>query len=415
MDFLYQYKNGDINHSTLLKRNYFCPMISFDNTEVAFRGKSKNDLKRAYWLFKVVANPSLVKFGKWATTIALKLRLPIKGIIKNTIFRQFCGGESIKESLSASNKLASRNVKTILDYSIEGKTQEEDFEATVQEIIGTIKEAEGNENIPFAVFKVTGICLYELLQKANNGTEALSQEEQNQYKILLQRVTRICTEAYNRNVPVFMDAEESWIQNTIDELSYTMSLKFNRKRAIVYNTIQLYRHDRLEFLKKEIETARKENYKLGVKLVRGAYMEKERERALKMGYPSPIQPNKESTDHDFDEALRMVVSNIDTISFCAGTHNEKSSLLLANLLNENGISPDDPRAYFAQLLGMSDHISFNLADKGLMVAKYVPYGPIKEVLPYLIRRADENTSVAGQTNRELALIIKERKRRKNPS
>ena len=387
-------------------------MISFDNTEVAFRGKSKVDLKRAYWLFKVVANPSLVKFGKWAATIALKLRVPIKGIIKNTIFRQFCGGESIKESLSVSNELASRNVKTILDYSIEGKTQEKDFESTVQEIIGTIKEAENNENIPFAVFKVTGICTFELLQKANNGVDLLDDTDQEHYKKLLNRVSLICSEAHKRNVPVFIDAEESWIQNTIDHLSYKMSLRFNSERAIVYNTIQLYRHDRLEFLKKEIETSRNENYKLGVKLVRGAYMEKERERASKMNYPSPIQPNKESADRDFDEALKVVVSNIDTVSFCAGTHNEKSSLLLAHLLEEKGIPKNDPRAYFAQLLGMSDHISFNLADHGLMVAKYVPYGPIQEVLPYLIRRADENTSVAGQTNRELALIVKERKRRK---
>ncbi|NRA10496.1 MAG: proline dehydrogenase family protein [Crocinitomicaceae bacterium] len=387
-------------------------MISFDNTEVAFRGKSKGDLKRAYWLFKVVSSPAMVKFGKWATNVALRLRLPIKGIIKKTIFRQFCGGESIQESLSASKELADRNVKTILDYSIEGKTNEEDFDKTVQEIIETIKEGEKNENIPFAVFKITGICLFEILEKSNDGIEALTADEKKSYDKMVQRVTSICKEAFERNVPIFIDAEESWIQTTIDRVAYDMSFEFNQEKAIVYNTVQLYRHDRLGYLKSEIARSEKENFKLGVKLVRGAYMEKERARAERKGYPSPIQPNKAAADKDFNSALKVVVEKIDRVSFCAGTHNEESSMLLVELLKEYGIDSNDPRAYFAQLLGMSDHISFNLADSGLMVAKYVPYGPIREVLPYLIRRADENTSVAGQTSRELSLIMKERKRRK---
>ena len=387
-------------------------MISFDNTEVAFRGKSKGDLNRAYWLFKVVSSPTMVRFGKWATNVALRLKLPIKAIIKKTIFRQFCGGESIQESLKASKTLASRNVKTILDYSIEGKTKEEDFDKTVQEIIGTIREGENNKNIPFAVFKVTGICLHDILKKSNDGIENLSTEEKKDYDKLKERVSIICSEAYNRNVPIFIDAEESWIQNTIDRLAYEMSVKFNQKTAIVYNTVQLYRHDRLVFLKSEIARADKENFKLGVKLVRGAYMEKERARAEEQGYPSPIQPNKDAADKDFNASLKVVIERIDRVSFCAGTHNEESSMLLVKLLKEYGVDSSDPRAYFAQLLGMSDHISFNLADNDLMVAKYVPYGPIKEVLPYLIRRADENTSVAGQTGRELSLIMKERKRRK---
>ena len=387
-------------------------MISFDNTEVAFRGKSKGDLNRAYWLFKVVSSPAMVRFGKWATNVALRLKLPIKAIIKKTIFRQFCGGESIQESLKASKTLASRNVKTILDYSIEGKTKEEDFDKTVQEIIGTIREGENNKNIPFAVFKVTGICLHDILEKSNDGIENLSTEEKKDYDKLKERVSIICSEAYNRNVPIFIDAEESWIQNTIDRLAYEMSVKFNQKTAVVYNTIQLYRHDRLAFLKSEIARADKENFKLGVKLVRGAYMEKERDRAEEQGYTSPIQPNKDAADKDFNASLKVVIERIDRVSFCAGTHNEESSMLLVKLLKEYGVDSSDPRAYFAQLLGMSDHISFNLADNDLMVAKYVPYGPIKEVLPYLIRRADENTSVTGQTGRELSLIMKERKRRK---
>lgn len=388
-------------------------MISFDNTEVAFKGKSNKDLKRAYWLFKMVGNNGFVKFGKWGTNLALKMRLPIKGIIRKTIFKQFCGGESIQESLKASNDLASRNVKTILDYSIEGKTSEEDFDKTVQEIINTVLQAKQNENIPFAVFKVTGICLFATLQKANNGVDQLSAEDLTKYKKVQERVDAICSAAFNNDVPVFIDAEESWIQDSIDRLAYEMSAKYNKKRAIVYNTTQMYRHDRLAFLASEIERARNEGWFYGVKIVRGAYMEKERERAQEKGYPSPIQPDKESSDRDFNAALKLSTDNIDVVSICCGTHNEESSQFLAKLLKEKNIESDDKRVYFAQLLGMSDHISFNLADNGLMVAKYVPYGPIKEVLPYLIRRAEENTSVAGQTSRELSLIVSEIERRKN--
>ncbi len=387
-------------------------MILFDNTEVAFRKNTDGDLRRAYWLFRMLASPRLVRFGKWMTNLALKLRLPMRWAIKPTIFRQFCGGESIQESLRASKRLADRNVKTILDYSIEGKTEVGDLDATMAEVIRTIQEGQNNPDIPFAVFKITGITTFDILEKSNNGTEGLSEEDQGSYDRLLERLDQICSEAKNANVPIFVDAEESWIQDAIDALVHRMSVKYNRESAIVYNTIQLYRHDRLAFLQSEIERAKKENYRLGVKLVRGAYMEKERRRAEENGYPSPIQPDKEATDKDFNAALELVVSEIDHVSFCAGTHNEESSLYLTELLNKKGISHDDPRAYFAQLLGMSDHITFNLSNENFMVAKYVPYGPIGEVLPYLIRRAEENTSVAGQTSRELALIIQERKRRK---
>lgn len=387
-------------------------MILFDNTEVAFRKSSDGDLRRAYWLFRMIGSPGLVKFGKWMTNFALNVRLPLRWIIKPTIFRQFCGGESIQESLKASKKLADRNVKTILDYSIEGKTDEKDLDATMHEVVRTIKEAQSNADIPFAVFKVTGITTFDVLENANGGIDKLSESDLVGYNKLVERLEFICSEAHKAGVPIFVDAEESWIQDTIDRLVYEMSVKFNQDKAIVYNTVQLYRHDRLEFLRSEIERAKKENFFYGVKLVRGAYMEKERERAAEKGYPSPIQPDKEATDRDFNAALELVVAEIDHVSFCAGTHNEKSSLYLSELMSKNNISSDDPRAYFAQLLGMSDHISFNLSNEGFMVAKYVPYGPIREVLPYLIRRAEENTSVAGQTSRELNLIIKERKRRK---
>lgn len=387
-------------------------MISFENTKVAFAGKSDKDLKRAYWLFKLVGSPFLVKFGKWATNVALKLRLPIDGIIKKTIFRQFCGGVSIKDSLETSNHLAENNVKTILDYSIEGKTSEVDFDKTVEEIIETIHQGANNSNIPFAVFKITGITRFKVLELANNGIDNLSPEQLEDYNKMVARVDQICKAAFDAKQPVFIDAEESWIQDTIDDVAYQMSVKYNSESAVVYNTVQLYRHDRLEFLKNEIIRARNEGWKLGVKIVRGAYMEKERDRAEDKGYPSPIQPNKEATDKDYNEAIKVCVDHIDIVSFCAGTHNEESSILLAQLIHSKGIHHDTPNIFFAQLLGMSDHISFNLANDGYMVAKYVPYGPIKEVLPYLIRRAEENTSVAGQTGRELTLITKERARRK---
>lgn len=388
-------------------------MISFENTEIAFRGKSLKDLKKARWLFRLVSRPSMVKFGKVATNIALRLHLPINGIIKKTIFHQFCGGVSIKDSLEASRKLAEGNVKTILDYSIEGKTSEEDFDATVQEIIATIQEGKNNPNIPFAVFKVTGISLFETLMKANGGLEGLSSEDRLLFDKVLERVDQICAEAHAAQVPIFIDAEESWIQDSIDTIALTMSRKYNTERAIVYNTVQLYRHDRLAFMKNEIELARKESWFLGLKLVRGAYMEKERKRASEKNYPSPIQANKEASDADFNAALELAVKNVDVLSICAGTHNEESALRLTELMTEYKIDPSDPRIFFAQLLGMSDHISFNLAESHYQVAKYVPYGPIREVLPYLIRRAEENTSVAGQTGRELSLILKEIHRRKN--
>ena len=389
-------------------------MLSFENTEIAFKGKSTKDLKRARLLFKMISRPWMVKVGKWMLQFALAIRLPINGIIRRTIFKQFCGGESITDSLNASKQLADGGVQTILDYSIEGKTKEEDFDRTVKEIISTINQARDNDNIPFAVFKVTGITLFETLQSTNNLSEKELIGSENDHVIrLIERVDQICYAAFDSNVPVFVDAEESWIQNSIDNLVRHMSRKYNKNKAIVYNTIQLYRHDRLEFMRSEINTARNEGWYAGLKLVRGAYMEKERARAEQMGYTSPIQPDKPTCDRDFNAALKLAIENIDVVSICAGTHNEESSMLLAKLLMESNIKNDDPRVYFAQLLGMSDHISFNLAHQKMHVAKYVPYGPIKEVMPYLIRRAEENTSVAGQTGRELSLILKEIKRRKS--
>lgn len=394
-----------------MKSNYFCTMISFENTEIAFKSKTDADLNRAYWLFKIVGNPALVKIGKWSTNTALKIHLPINGLIKKTIFSQFCGGETISDCVKTTETLAKYGIGTILDYSVEGKTSEEDFDATVDEIIDTIHAAKKDPKIPFAVFKITGISYFSILEKANNPLAELSDLEKLELSLTISRVDKICLAAHDNDVPVFIDAEETWIQDTIDRIALRMMQKYNKDRAIVFNTLQMYRHDRFTFLETEIDLARKGNYYYGVKLVRGAYMEKERARAQQKKYPSPIQVDKKACDIDFNKALELIVQNLDKVALCAGSHNEESALVLVQLMEKYVISKNDKRIYFAQLLGMSDHISYNLSNGKYNVAKYVPYGPIKEVMPYLLRRADENTSVAGQTSRELALIMKEIKRR----
>ncbi len=396
-------------------------MISFDNTEIAFRSKNKQDLQRAYLLFKIIGTPVFVKIGKILTPLALQLRLPIKGLIKKTIFKQFCGGETIQDCDPAISSLDAFSIGTILDYSVEGKTKDEDFEQTTQIIIRTIEKSATDARIPFAVFKVTGIGQHHLLERVSEQIRATRKEapfrpftsqENEQIQAIIERIDRICAAAAQYQTRVFIDAEETWIQTAIDQWAFDMMLKYNTSRCIVYNTIQMYRHDRLAYLKAEFERAQNAGIQYGVKLVRGAYMEKERARAQAFDYPSPIQPNKASTDQDYDAALDFLVANKAIFSVCAGTHNEKSSMYLATLLDQEQIDPKDPKFYFAQLLGMSDHISYNLSDAGYQVAKYVPFGPVHEVLPYLLRRADENTSVAGQTSRELGLIIKEKARRK---
>jgi proline dehydrogenase len=384
-------------------------MISFDNTEIAFKNKSDKELKKAYWLFKIVASPFMVKMGRIFAKPALYIGF--KPLFKNTIFKQFCGGENIEECEKAVEQLGKFNVGTILDYSVEGETNEVNLDETRNEIIRTTQKAADNSNIPFCVFKVTGVVRFELLEKASAGTK-MNLDEEAEWNRGLKRVEDICDAANIANTAIFIDAEESWIQLAIDEMTTRMMKKINVNKTIIYNTYQLYRHDRLQYLKHEIELAKVGGYKVGAKLVRGAYMEKERKRATEKNYTSPIQKDKASSDHDYDAALEYCVKNADIVSICAGSHNEDSSMKLTQLMAANGIQPNDKRIYFAQLLGMSDHISYNLANAGYNVAKYVPYGPVKEVLPYLIRRAQENTSVKGQTGRELGLIIKERNRRK---
>ena len=381
-------------------------MLSFDNTKIAFSGKSNSELKWAHRLFKLIGNNTLIKIGKVATNFALAIRLPISGIIKRTIFKQFCGGEDIEECKPVINKLYSYGVGTILDYSLEAKEDEEELEKCCQELERVIALAKQSKEIPFIVFKVSGVIKFDLLEKGNENTTF----ETPDYLAGIKRVDRLCRAANEAKTPIFIDAEESWIQNSIDRIAEDMMEKYNKEKAIVYNTIQLYRWDRLDYLKELHSKSKTHGFMVGVKLVRGAYMEKERKRAEENNYVSPIQPDKESTDRDYDIALRYCVDN--TLAVCAGTHNEKSSMLMVDLLSEKNLDKTKSDFYFAQLLGMSDHISFNLSNEGYNVAKYVPYGPVKDVIPYLIRRAEENTSVAGQTSRELALISSEMKRRK---
>jgi proline dehydrogenase len=356
-------------------------------------------------------NRAVVLVGKYFLNFSMFLHLPVSFMIKSTIFKQFCGGETMTESEKKIVELSKYNVKTILDYSVEGKESEKEFDKSCAFILKTVENASTHKDIPYAVFKMTGMARFALLQKVNEG-KTLSVEEQNEYDRIVDRVNSICKKGFELDVPILIDAEESWIQNTIDAIVELMIERFNKQKAIVFNTVQLYRHDRVAYLRTAISEARENGLKYGIKLVRGAYMEKERERAEKMGYADPINKTKEDTDRDFNESIRICIENIDIVSVCCGTHNEKSSHYLVELMEEHRLSKTDPRIFFAQLLGMSDHISFNLSHAGYNVAKYVPFGPVYDVTPYLIRRTEENTSIAGQSSRELSLIRKELNRRK---
>ncbi|WP_085472916.1 proline dehydrogenase family protein [Sphingobacterium psychroaquaticum] len=385
--------------------------LDFNNTEVAFRNKSDNDLEKAYWLFKMVASNSLIKIGTPLTNFALKIGLPIQGIIRNTIYKQFCGGESIEGCARAITELGAGNVTTILDYSVEGEESEASFDETCAEILRTVAYAKKNSLISFCVFKPTGLGRFDLFAKID-AKETLTAAEQAEFEKVHQRIDQICKACYDAKIKVLVDAEHSWIQDTIDDLAREMMEKYNKEAAIVYNTYQLYRSDKLASLKADFAYAQTQNFYLGAKLVRGAYMEIERQRAGENNYPSPIQPTKQSADADYNEAVTFCLDHVNRIGFMAGTHNEESSRLLAEELVSRGLSPKNDHIFFAQLLGMSDNLSFNLAAAGFNVAKYMPYGPVKAVMPYLFRRAQENTSVGGQTGRELGLIMREKERRR---
>jgi proline dehydrogenase len=354
----------------------------------------------------------LVKLSERLIRFALKLGLPIEFLIKKTVYRQFVGGKDLKDCQPLVEDLRRYGVMAVLDYAAEGCDQEMDFDSSCDEILKSIEFPSNEEGIKFAVFKLTAMARFSLLEKIQKGFE-ITPSEQDEWSRVATRVERLCQMAAEREIMLMIDAEESWIQDPIDDLALKMMRRFNGNRPVVFNTLQMYRKDRLVYLKSLAQLAKGESFFLGIKFVRGAYLEKERNRALELGYDSPIHETKEHTDRDFDLALDFCLSQADRITVFAGTHNEASTVRLTELMAKYGLPVDDPRVHFSQLFGMSDHISFNLAAKGFNVTKYVPYGPVEKVMPYLFRRAEENTSIKGQMSRELSLIAKERTRRKN--
>ena len=403
------------------------PVINFDNTEYAFAYKSNKELKQARLLFSLMGKNWLVKMGTVLAPPAVKWNLPfVKSLVRSTIFRQFVGGETLEQNAEVADKLEKYDVKVILDYGVEGKEGEENFDHACEEFIRVINYSSTQPNIPFMSIKVTGFARFGLLEKMdamihqNKGSlmkrylqavDDLDANEREEWHRVRTRMLRICEAAAKGNVGVFVDAEETWIQDPVDALTILMMDTYNKEKCIVYNTTQHYRHDRLQFLKDSFDAAVERKFILGAKLVRGAYMEKERKRAAEMNYPSPIQPNKESSDKDFDDAVRFCIDNIDQISLVVASHNEQSNMLAVKLLEKKGLPLQHPHVHWSQLYGMSDNITFNLAKAGCSVSKYLPFGPIKDVIPYLMRRAQENSSIGGQTGRELSLIEKEMKRR----
>ncbi len=385
--------------------------INFEDTETAFAHRSTKELRKSHFVFSTMKHPWMVKSGTFLTNTALKLHLPVKGLIKHTLFDQFCGGESIEGSEPRMIKLAEAKVKTILDYSVEGEASEAGYDEAVEEALRVSDYAKQHVSIPFCVIKLSGLGSVSLMEKKQSG-ELLTSEEQLRFSRIVDRIDRVVSRAASNGMKFMIDAEESWIQDVIDRMAYDLMLEYNKERPVVYNTYQLYRHQALKNMVAGYQEVTKTDCLFAAKLVRGAYMEKERARAAEQGYPDPIQPNKEATDRDYNDALKFAIAHIDRFSLCAGTHNEQSSQFLVDLLYANGIDKTDERVFFAQLLGMSDNISFKLAALGFNVAKYVPYGPVEKVLPYLFRRAEENTSIAGQSSREYTLVTKELERRK---
>ena len=397
--------------------------ISFDNTEFAFAYKTDRELKKARFLFSTMDVAWMVKLGTKITPWVIQAKLPVNGLIRNTIFKQFVGGETLEETKQVADTLEEYNVQVILDYGVEGKEGEENFELATAEFIKVIEYAATQKNIPFISVKLTGFARFALLEKldgaadSKSGTEGrvdmdvLDEAEKVEFEKVRNRLIKICEVAAKNNIGVLIDAEETWIQDPVDALTMQMMEIFNKDKVVVFNTIQLYRHDRLRFLEDSFEQARVKHFKLGVKLVRGAYMEKERRRAEAMNYPSPVQPNKQATDNDYNAAIEFCIPRIDNIFLIVASHNEYSNLHTTRLLRKHYGSPDHKHVHFSQLYGMSDNITFNLAKAGCSVSKYLPFGPIKDVIPYLMRRAHENSSISGHTGRELGLIKKELRRR----
>mgnify|MGYP001064630424 CR=1 FL=1 len=386
-------------------------MKLFDNTEVAFALKSDSQLERAYFLFRMIQNQPMVKIGSMVTNFALKAHLPIEGLIRSTVFDHFCGGVTEDDCMPIiDNMYNNGNVHSVLDYSVEGKEEEASFDAALEKIVKILDFCEEKKAIPYAVFKPTGFGRFALYQKISEG-KTLTTKEQEEWNRVVARFQKVCKVAHQKDVPLLIDGEESWMQKAADDLIEELMETYNKEKAIVFNTLQMYRHDRMEYLKGLHKRAKEKGFHIGMKVVRGAYMEKERERAEEKGYPSPICKNKKETDQNYDAAIAYMIEHPNMALF-VGTHNEESSFLAMELAKKRGVKENDNRLWFGQLFGMSDHISYNLANQGYNVAKYLPFGPVRDVMPYLIRRAEENTSVAGQTSRELNLLKTERQRRK---
>jgi proline dehydrogenase len=394
-------------------RNFFVHMPKlFQNTQVAFALKSDAELQRAHFLFRLISNNTLVKIGTAATQLALKFHLPVDRLIRATVFDHFCGGVSEQDCLPVVDKMYAKQVYSVLDYSVEGKEDEAHFDDALAMTLKIISFAKTRKALPFAVFKPTGFGRIDLYEKVG-AKQALTPAEQAEWNRVEARFDQVCQAAHEANVLVLIDAEESWMQDAADDLVTQMMEKYNTHKAVVFNTLQMYRWDRMDYLKKLHEYAKNKGFHIGMKLVRGAYMEKENLRAQENNYQSPICDSKEATNQNYNAAVQYMLEHLDTMAVFAGTHNEDSSYLVMDLVAEKNIPPTDSRIWFGQLYGMSDNISYNLGAAGYHVAKYLPFGPVREVMPYLIRRAEENTSVAGQTNRELSLIQAERQRRKN--
>ncbi|MEZ4829383.1 MAG: proline dehydrogenase family protein [Bacteroidia bacterium] len=385
-------------------------ILDFNNTELAFKAKSDRRLRQDYRLMRVVDSPFITWLGPKLLNAAFAIGLPVEGLVRKTLFQLFGGGESIEGTVKRMEELAAYGVKTILDYSVEGGNTEAGFDATASEIARTLVHGGTHPHVAFCACKLTGMARNELLEKIQ-AKKALSQTEKEEFDRVKARVDMLAKTASENATPLFIDAEESWFQDVIDQLAEAAMEKYNKEKPVVYTTVQLYRHDRVAYLRSLVERAAQKGYFLGVKLVRGAYIEKETLRAKEMGYTNPMQPDKKSTDRDYDEAIRICLDAVSHVAFCAGTHNESSSRLLAELMDKKSIPHNHPHVWFAQLLGMSDHISFNLAAAGYNVAKYLPYGPVRAVMPYLIRRAEENTSIQGQASREVELLAREVRRR----
>lgn len=383
----------------------------FDNTQVAFQDKSNQELFLSYIIFLMTKSPLLIKVLSKTAKLCLDLGLPIKPIIKRTVFKQFCGGESRLEYRRVIDRLGRSAIGTILDYSVESNQNEAGFESTTQELLKVIEEAASTPNIPCTCMKLSAIGSAPLFEKVSAGA-SLSAVEQEAWKKIENRLNTICKAARSAGKPIYIDAEQSWVQEAMDRLSETMMARYNTEKAVVYSTLQFYRWDRIDYFKKLIQAARKAGTMLGVKIVRGAYLEKERERARAMGYPSPVNPSKQATDDEFNRAITLFIDNIDTCEVCLGTHNEYSCRLLIEQMDKRNIPRDHPHIWFSQLYGMSDNISYNLAKAGYNVTKYLPYGPVEATLPYLTRRAEENTAIAGQMCKEFQIIVQERKRRR---